>query len=33
MTTTGVGPDQPIASNDTTDGRARNRRIEFRAGS
>lgn len=33
MTTTGVGPDQPIASNDTNDGRARNRRIEFRAGS
>ncbi|WP_176060719.1 OmpA family protein [Paraburkholderia sp. BCC1876] len=33
MTTTGVGPDQPIASNDSTDGRARNRRIEFRAGS
>ncbi|CAH2924040.1 MAG: T6SS peptidoglycan-binding component TagN [uncultured Paraburkholderia sp.] len=33
MSTTGVGPDQPIASNDTADGRARNRRIEFRAGS
>ncbi|MEM5424533.1 OmpA family protein [Paraburkholderia ferrariae] len=32
MTATGVGPDQPIASNDTNDGRARNRRIEFRAG-
>lgn len=32
MTTTGVGPDQPIASNDTGDGRARNRRIEFRVG-
>jgi OmpA-OmpF porin, OOP family len=32
MTTTGVGPDQPIASNDTNDGRARNRRIEFRVG-
>lgn len=33
LTTTGVGPDQPVASNDTNDGRARNRRIEFRAGS
>lgn len=32
LTTTGVGPDQPIASNDSADGRARNRRIEFRAG-
>ncbi|WP_028208851.1 OmpA family protein [Paraburkholderia nodosa] len=32
MSATGVGPDQPIASNDTSDGRARNRRIEFRAG-
>ncbi|WP_326489731.1 OmpA family protein [Paraburkholderia sp. ZP32-5] len=32
LTTTGVGPDQPVASNDTSDGRARNRRIEFRAG-
>jgi OmpA-OmpF porin, OOP family len=32
MTTTGVGPDQPLASNDTSDGRARNRRIEFRVG-
>ncbi|KVN26762.1 cell envelope biogenesis protein OmpA [Burkholderia pyrrocinia] len=32
MTTTGVGPDQPIAPNDTADGRARNRRIDFRVG-
>ena len=32
MTTMGVGPDQPIASNDTSDGRDRNRRIEFRVG-
>ncbi|MEJ8795484.1 OmpA family protein [Trinickia caryophylli] len=32
MATMGVGPDQPIASNDTDDGRARNRRIEFRVG-
>lgn len=28
---TGVGPDQPVASNDTEEGRARNRRIDFRA--
>ncbi len=32
MTTTGLGPDQPVASNDTNDGRARNRCIEFRVG-
>jgi OOP family OmpA-OmpF porin len=32
MATMGVGPDQPIASNNTDDGRARNRRIEFRVG-
>ncbi|WP_175924430.1 OmpA family protein [Burkholderia latens] len=32
MTTTGVGPDQPTAPNDTAEGRARNRRIEFRVG-
>ncbi|WP_116136614.1 OmpA family protein [Trinickia diaoshuihuensis] len=32
MATMGVGPDQPIASNDTNEGRARNRRIEFRVG-
>jgi OOP family OmpA-OmpF porin len=32
LTASGVGPDQPVASNDTDEGRARNRRIEFRAG-
>lgn len=30
FTATGQGPDRPIASNDSADGRARNRRIEFR---
>ncbi|OZI30717.1 cell envelope biogenesis protein OmpA [Bordetella genomosp. 10] len=29
----GVGPDQPLMSNATAEGRAKNRRIEFRAGS
>jgi OOP family OmpA-OmpF porin len=28
----GMGPDQPVASNDSDEGRARNRRIEFRVG-
>jgi OOP family OmpA-OmpF porin len=28
--TSGAGPDRPVASNDTPDGRARNRRIELR---
>lgn len=28
--TTGLGPDRPIVANDTAEGRARNRRIEFR---
>ncbi|WP_394458511.1 OmpA family protein [Roseateles sp. BYS180W] len=30
LNTSGVGPDRPVASNDTPEGRARNRRIEFR---
>ena len=30
INTSGAGPDRPVASNDTPDGRARNRRIEFR---
>jgi OOP family OmpA-OmpF porin len=30
LTASGQGPDRPIASNDTVEGRARNRRIEFR---
>ncbi|TCS39470.1 OOP family OmpA-OmpF porin [Paucimonas lemoignei] len=30
ITTTGMGPDQPLVSNTTDDGRRRNRRIEFR---
>ncbi len=30
LRTKGVGPDQPIANNATEDGRARNRRIEFK---
>ncbi|MCY7315341.1 MAG: OmpA family protein [Rubrivivax sp.] len=29
--TSGVGPDRPVANNDSPEGRARNRRIEFRA--
>lgn len=33
LQTSGMGPDQPVDSNDTDDGRARNRRIEFRVGS
>ena len=30
LTTVGLGPDQPVASNDTPDGRARNRRVQLR---
>lgn len=30
ITTAGLGPDQPVATNATPEGRARNRRIEFR---
>jgi OOP family OmpA-OmpF porin len=33
LQTSGMGPDQPVASNDNEAGRARNRRIEFRVGS
>jgi OOP family OmpA-OmpF porin len=32
VSTLGMGPDQPVASNDSDEGRARNRRIEFRVG-
>ncbi len=32
ISTSGSGPDRPVAGNDTPDGRARNRRIEFRLG-
>ena len=28
--TLGMGPDQPLVSNDTPEGRAKNRRIEFK---
>ncbi|WP_394777951.1 OmpA family protein [Undibacterium sp.] len=30
ISTSGQGPDRPVASNDTAEGKARNRRIEFR---
>lgn len=32
MSALGAGPDRPVADNDTAEGRARNRRIEFRIG-
>lgn len=32
IATSGMGPDRPVAPNDTEAGRARNRRIEFRVG-
>lgn len=32
LSTSGAGPDQPVASNESADGRSRNRRIEFRVG-
>ncbi|KQP12837.1 OmpA family protein [Pseudorhodoferax sp. Leaf267] len=32
FSTSGVGPDRPVASNETPEGRARNRRIELRVG-
>ncbi|MDE2429241.1 MAG: OmpA family protein [Burkholderiales bacterium] len=32
VSTSGQGPDRPIATNDTVEGRSRNRRIEFRIG-
>ncbi len=29
LTAVGIGPDRPVESNSTADGRARNRRVEF----
>ena len=31
LTAKGYGFEQPVASNDTPEGRAKNRRVEFRA--
>jgi outer membrane protein OmpA-like peptidoglycan-associated protein len=31
LTSVGLGPDQPVASNDTPEGRAKNRRVQLRA--
>ncbi len=31
LTTVGIGPDQPVASNDSAEGRATNRRVQLRA--
>lgn len=33
LTAVGSGPDQPVSSNDSSEGRAKNRRIEFRLAS
>jgi OOP family OmpA-OmpF porin len=30
LTTVGIGPDQPVAANDTPEGRAKNRRVQLR---
>jgi OOP family OmpA-OmpF porin len=30
ISTVGIGPDQPVASNDTQAGRAQNRRVQIR---
>ena len=30
LATVGLGPDQPVASNDSAEGRAKNRRVQLR---